>query len=465
MSETLTGMFGRYRIERQLGAGAMGAVYLAHDTQLDRLVALKIPKVTAEDGPEILERFLREARAAAALHHPNICPVYDAGVHDGRHFMTTGYISGGPLSEHLKQRAPLSPADAVAFTRKLAAGLAEAHAHNVLHRDLKPGNVMLDARQEPVIVDFGLARMISGDAETLTKTGAVMGTPAYMSPEQVDGDLKRLGPRSDVYSLGVMLYEMLTARLPFTGSIASVLGQIMSREPAPPRSHRPDLPVRLERICLRAMAKSPDSRYPSMQAFSQALADWNKPEDVPDELVETYKANPAPKPVPPTSSTIPIAVACAALAMSAYGLRTPEKPVPLPTPPLPPIVTPAVTLVPKPWMVPAPRSSARALLDALSTPPNFTPSVAPLFPLQPLPRGLRRFDSGPAAVEQMVLRVSSTAPALSIPLERELPLGHLRIAAPDRVVPALEAAALSHDPAIREWAAQKLLEERARGAR
>ncbi len=202
----LAGQFGRYRIDRLLGRGGMGSVYLAHDTQLDRPVALKVPHFTPEDGPEILERFYREARAAATLAHPNICPVYDVGEVGGVPYLTMAYVEGKPLAAFLKDGKPVLAAQAAAVVRKLALALQEAHARGVLHRDLKPANVMINARKEPVIMDFGLARRVNKEEVRLTRKGAVLGTPAYMSPEQVGGDPDAVGPRSDVYSLGVILY-------------------------------------------------------------------------------------------------------------------------------------------------------------------------------------------------------------------------------------------------------------------
>jgi serine/threonine protein kinase/HEAT repeat protein len=270
--------FGRYRILKCLGKGGMGSVYLAHDPQLDRQVALKEPHFSSGDGPQVLERFAREARAAATIDHPNICPVYDVGVHDGVHYVTMAYIEGRPLSELVRDGKPLPPRPAAAVVRKLALALAEAHRHGVIHRDLKPSNVMVNRRKEPVIMDFGLARRVNKDDERLTKAGAVLGTPAYMPPEQVSGDVQAMGPACDVYSLGVMLYEMLTGRPPFQGQLASVFAQILTREPEPPSKLRPGLDPDLEAICLKAMAKKPKDRFTSMDEMADALERYLKGE-------------------------------------------------------------------------------------------------------------------------------------------------------------------------------------------
>jgi serine/threonine protein kinase len=177
--------FGRYRLLKVLGQGGMGTVYLAGDPQLDRLVALKVPRFAADDDPEARGRFFREARAAATLRHAHICPVYDVGVVDGVHYLTMAYIEGRPLSDLVGPgRKPLPVRGVVALVRKLALALEEAHRQRVVHRDLKPANVMLTGRGEPVIMDFGLARRAGKRDARVTQEGTILGTPAYMAPEQ-----------------------------------------------------------------------------------------------------------------------------------------------------------------------------------------------------------------------------------------------------------------------------------------
>ncbi len=274
MARPLPETFGRYRILQPLGQGGMGAVYLARDTQLDRLVALKVPRLGGDDkpAPGDLERFLREARAAAALLHPNLCPIFDVGEVDGTPYLTMAYLEGRLLSGLIEKGKPRSQRQAAQIVRKLATALQEAHARGVIHRDLKPANVMISARGEPIVMDFGLARRDEAVEARLTQDGTVLGTPAYMPPEQVRGETRAIGPGCDIYALGVILYELLAGRLPFEGSVLNILGKILTEEPPPPSRHRPDLDPALEAICLKAMAKKVEDRYASMAELAAALA-------------------------------------------------------------------------------------------------------------------------------------------------------------------------------------------------
>jgi len=261
---------GRYHVVRLLGEGGMGAVYLAHDPQLDRDVALKVPRPT---GSQTKARFLREARAAAALCHPNICPIYDLGEADGVRFLCLAYVRGEPLSRRISPGRPLPVAEAVAVVRTVARAMHEAHRRGIVHRDLKPANVMIDEAGQPVVMDFGLARDCTPLATQLTAAGDVMGTPAYMPPEQIEGDVARMGPACDIYSLGVILYELLTGAVPFRGDLIALATQIVADPPAPPSRHRSGLDPRLDAICLKALAKRPEDRWPTMAAFADALDD------------------------------------------------------------------------------------------------------------------------------------------------------------------------------------------------
>ena len=273
--------FGRYRIRRILGEGAMGFVYLAHDTQLHRKVALKIPKLDSQQDTKFVARFLREARAAATLSHPGICPVYDVGEIDGTHFIAMAYIQGQPLSEFVNPDKPQSERGVAIIVRKIALALHDAHINGLIHRDVKPANIMIDQRNEPIVMDFGLARQVDdggqdSDDARLTTEGAILGSPAYMSPEQIEGRSENIGPACDIYSLGVIFYELLTGQLPFQGSIASIIAQIVTKQPGDPRSLRPDISPRLSAICLGAIAKRIEERPATMKAFAAELADFLK---------------------------------------------------------------------------------------------------------------------------------------------------------------------------------------------
>jgi WD40 repeat protein len=271
-----------------LGEGAMGSVYLAHDVQLDRRVALKIPNLDAAEGSHVLTRFYREARAAAALHHPNLCPVHEVGEVDGVPYLTMAFIEGKPLSE-VAVSHQINARQAAVLVRKLALALQEAHQAGIVHRDLKPGNIMIDRRGEPIIMDFGLARR-TGSADTrVTQKGASVGTPAYMSPEQVAGKVEAMGPACDIYALGVILYELLAHRLPFPGpDLMTMLSQIMTTTPPPPHRFHQGLDPALEAVCLKAMAKKPKERYESMADLAAALLKYLK-----------GGSGGAPAPVPP----------------------------------------------------------------------------------------------------------------------------------------------------------------------
>jgi serine/threonine protein kinase len=275
--------FGRFRILGRLGRGGMGSVYKAYDSQIHRQVALKIPHLGPEDGPDVLERFYREARIAATFDHPNLCPVYTVDQIDGVYYLAMPLLEGQPLSKWLENRHPLPQGPVAALVRMLALAMEEAHSRGVVHRDLKPSNIMADPHRLLVIVDFGLSRRSGwldperqstlpavGDGR-ITKAGSVLGTPGYMAPEQVYGETGAIGPACDIYSLGVILYELLTGHLPFEGPTPVVLGLIKVSEPPRPSTVRPDLAPSLEAICLKAMAKKPEERFGSMKEFAASL--------------------------------------------------------------------------------------------------------------------------------------------------------------------------------------------------
>jgi tetratricopeptide (TPR) repeat protein len=258
---------GRYRLLREIGGGGMGTVYEAEDTQLGRRVAVKLLPPEYSRDRRAKERFLREARAAAAVDHPNLCTVHDAGESEGRLYIVLSFYEGETLRDRIR-RGPLPLADAREVAIQVARGLARAHEAGIVHRDIKPANVMLPRRGEAKILDFGIARL-EGDEVSLTRTGASWGTPAYMSPEHACGE--PVDGRTDVWSLGVMLYEMVAGRRPFGGeSIEALVSSILTQEPEPLERLRPDVPPELARVVDRALAKDPAERY---ENAAELLAD------------------------------------------------------------------------------------------------------------------------------------------------------------------------------------------------
>jgi tRNA A-37 threonylcarbamoyl transferase component Bud32 len=275
-SEPLPKQIGRYHILEWRGAGGMGTVYKAHDPQLDRVVALKLPRFASTEGDLSVrrQRFQREARAAAQVWHPHVCPIFDVGDHNGQPFVVMAYLEGQSLAERLAEQGRFeNMAEAVIFLRQVLDALHAVHACGIIHRDLKPGNIMIDPMGRPILTDFGLARP-ELDAEHLTSDGLIVGTPAYMAPEQAAGQAERIGPWTDLYSLGVMFYQMLTGRLPFEGPGLTIFAKIMNETASAPSSLRPELPGDLDTIVLTAMAKVERNRYQQARQFDADLAVW-----------------------------------------------------------------------------------------------------------------------------------------------------------------------------------------------
>lgn len=259
-----------YEVLSEVGEGGMGVVYKARQLGLNRVVALKMIRGGAHAGSAERERFKAEAEAAARLHHPNVVQIYDVGEHAGQPFLSVEYVDGGNLAQQLAG-GPLAARQAAELLAALAGAVQSAHGRGIIHRDLKPANVLLDKGGVAKVTDFGLAKRLDGGAGQ-TKTGAVLGTPSYMAPEQAEGRNREVGPATDVWALGAILYECLTGRPPFLGtSVLETLEQVKSQEPVPPRLLRPGVPRELETICLKCLQKQPGRRYDSAAALADDL--------------------------------------------------------------------------------------------------------------------------------------------------------------------------------------------------
>jgi serine/threonine protein kinase len=263
---------GNYDLIEELGRGGMGVVFKAVQRRADRIVAVKLILGGAASGDENRERFQSEVQLLAKLRHPNIVPVFEVGEEEGSPYFSMEYMPGGSLAEKAKQ-SPLPPAEAARIVEQLATAVHAAHQVGVLHRDIKPGNVLLDEGGAPKLTDFGLAKRLDRD-DGLTHTGSVLGTPGYMPPEQARGE-RDLTPAADVYSLGATLYALLIGKPPFAGrNFHDTLQHVLNDDPPRPRAKRPDLPRDLEAVCLKCLEKDPTRRYATAQALADDLARW-----------------------------------------------------------------------------------------------------------------------------------------------------------------------------------------------
>ncbi len=260
----------RYELVELLGSGGMAEVYLARDGVLDRNVALKVLRKQYADDEEFVERFRQEAKSAAKLSHPNIVSIYDQGrSEDGAYYMAMEYVPGETLKDRIREEGALSPAEATRIVLQVAGALQAAHERGVIHRDIKPQNVLLTEKGDAKVTDFGIARAVSA-VTRMTRTGVVLGTAGYMSPEQARGEPG--GPASDLYSLGVVLYEMLTGNLPYEAESALVQAiKHISEPPSSPREANPEVPEALDALTVRLLAKDPEERYPSAAALAEDL--------------------------------------------------------------------------------------------------------------------------------------------------------------------------------------------------
>ncbi len=262
-------MLGRFHLLRRIGQGGFGSVWQGVDPQLERMVAIKVPRrgdLTAVEA----EMFLREARSAAQIRHPNIVAIHEVGLHEDRIYLVCDFINGQSLAQRLKSGAAFSIRESSELLYVIAQALGEVHRHNIIHRDLKPGNILLDVSGKPHLSDFGLARRTTGDI-SMTTDGLILGTPAYMSPEQASGKARDADGRSDIYSLGVIMFELLTRALPFRGLPQAILNQVLHSEPPALRKLNLMIPRDLETICLKCLEKSPERRYQTAGELASEL--------------------------------------------------------------------------------------------------------------------------------------------------------------------------------------------------
>src|SRR5213596_2232235 len=276
---TMLGELGDYELLEEIGRGAQGVVFRARQKSLNRTVALKVISLGQWASKAHLKRFRREAEAAASLDHPSIVPIYEVGERDGSCYFSMKFVEGGQLDEVIKRR-PISIRQAAKLIAKLARTVHYAHEHGILHRDIKPGNILLDAKGEPHLTDFGLARLVETES-TMTRTLEVLGTPSYMAPEQAVGNNAQFTSATDVYGLGAVLYQLLTDHPPFAGGTTfETIKLVLDTEPRQPRLWNPKIDRDLATICLKCLDKDPQRRYSSALTLAEDLDRWLKHEPI-----------------------------------------------------------------------------------------------------------------------------------------------------------------------------------------
>src|SRR5437870_5294303 len=271
--------FGDYELLEQIGRGGQGVVFRARQKSLNRIVALKVIGLGRWATEAHLKRFRLEAEAAARLEHPGIVPIHEVGERDGSCYFSMKFVEGGQLDEVIR-REPMPPRRAAELIAKVARTVHYAHEHGILHRDIKPGNILLDAKGEPHLTDFGLARLVESES-SVTHTLDVLGTPSYMAPEQAVGNKAAISSVTDVYGLGAVLYQLLTGQPPFAGGTTyETIRLLLNTEPRPPRLLNPKIDRDLSTICLKCLEKDPKRRYASALALAEDLERWLKHEPI-----------------------------------------------------------------------------------------------------------------------------------------------------------------------------------------
>jgi eukaryotic-like serine/threonine-protein kinase len=315
--------YGRYRILKELGKGTMGVVYQAHDPQIDRLVALKVLRPDRLTSEAFVARFLKEARAIGRLSHPHIVTIYDAGEDQGTIYIAMEYLEGEAFNEVLRS-GRLSVPQCVELARQIAATLDYAHRQGIVHRDIKPSNIILSRDNHVKLTDFGIARIEEAASGQETQVGEILGTPVYMSPEQVMG--QTVDGRSDLFSLGVILYEMIVGRRPFSGTtIAAIFRSITQDEPEPPANADPFLPKALSDLIMKSLAKPAGERFQTGAQMAAALAAAVPVESVPVEAPQkTDTARPRPKPLMVAAMVLLVSLAAGAGGYYFFGRQPPQ---------------------------------------------------------------------------------------------------------------------------------------------
>src|SRR5213082_873514 len=276
---TMLGELGDYKLLEEIGRGGQGVVFRARQKSLNRTVALKVIGLGQWATKTHLKRFRLEAEAAASLEHPGIVPIHEVGERDGSCYFSMQFVEGGQLDEVVR-RAPMSSRQAAELVARVARTVHYAHEHGILHRDIKPGNILLDAKGEPHLTDFGLARLVETES-TMTRTPDVLGTPSYMAPEQAMGNNAAVSSVTDIYGLGAVLYHLLTGQPPFAGGATyETIKLLLDTEPRQPRLLNPKIDRDLSTICLKCLEKDPKRRYPSALALAEDLERWLKHEPI-----------------------------------------------------------------------------------------------------------------------------------------------------------------------------------------
>ena len=330
-------MLGPYRIINQIGKGGMATVYKAYQASVDRYVAIKVLPSQLAESPEFAARFQQEARIIAKLEHPHILPVFDYGESDGVAYFVMRYLDAGTLKERMESRRPLPLEEIDRIFTQLAEALSYAHGHGVVHRDLKPANALIDSQGNVFLTDFGIAKLLESASPRLTQTDAIMGTPAYISPEQAQS--RPVDQRSDIYSLGIILYEMATGQVPYVADTPlAVLFKHISDPLPPPSQVKPDIPPSIEQVILKALSKNAEDRFDTaaefIAAWKRAIADKDVVLQAPPPDAKTQVLPPEQTPqTPPAGTTVAsragkpaiwiigcLAVACLALVVGGAGV-------------------------------------------------------------------------------------------------------------------------------------------------